>query len=96
MKLSPLLLKLSKFLDALALQQGIRRSLPKIYGYLDTKLPKLLVNSRDTGTVEGLITEAITKTTGIKYVTAADIAGISVLYSPIAAAAAPLVSKLLR
>ena len=96
MKLSPLLLKLSKFLAALALQQGIRRSLPKIYGYLDTKLPKLLVNSRDTGTVEGLITEAITKTTGIKYVTAADIAGISVLYSPIAAAAAPLVSKLLR
>jgi len=83
--MKPFLIRLSKALLRLALDEGLRRSLPEIYKRLDSEVPTLLFNNAPSTSVQGSIASAIADATGQRASTA-QIQAVIGLYDPVKAA----------
>ena len=87
-----LLIKLSKVLLKLALDEGLKRGLPLIYKRLDAQMPLLIANNASPQQVQGAIASAISSVTNHR-VTQSQLQAIIGLYDPIAAARNMLASR---
>lgn len=76
------LVSLSKAILKLAIDEALRRGLPKIYEKLDAKLPNMLFNSASPDVVEKEIEFAIRNVIG-KPVTRGMIDVVTSLYDPV-------------
>lgn len=87
-----LLLRLSKLLLKLAMDEALRRGLPAIYQRLDAELPLLLSNQAPPSRVKGLVASAVSDAVGHR-AGMAEIETVITLYDPIRAAAAMLTHR---
>lgn len=85
--MKPLLLRLSRVLLHLALDESLKRALPMIYKRLDREIPLLLSNQAPPAAVKGLIASAVTDAVGHR-ASPPEIETVISLYDPIRAAAA--------
>lgn len=90
--MKPLLLRLSRFLLQLALDESLKRALPAIYKRLDLELPLMLSNQAPPSRVKGLIASAVADAVGHR-ATLPEIETVISLYDPIRAAAAQLTRR---
>jgi len=79
------LIRLSKVLLRLALDEGLRRSLPEVYKRLDSEVPVLLLNKAPVSSIQGSIASAISDATGHR-ASATQIEAVIGLYDPVKAA----------
>lgn len=80
-----LLIKASKFLLKLALDQAVYKGLPLIYSRLDAEMPSMLMNYGPK-TIKGQMQSIAMDAVG-KRISPIEVEAIAGLYSPIAAAA---------
>ena len=83
--MKPLLIRIAKALLKLALDETLRRGLPKIYAELDAEVPKALANGAPPKMIENQIVHAIAKASGGK-VSPGAVELVTMLYDPIQAA----------
>lgn len=80
-----LLIKLSKILLKLAMDEALRRALPKVYAQLDAELPQVLSMNPAPMVVESVVAQAIAHATDQR-ATVNQIEAVVGLYDPIRAA----------
>jgi hypothetical protein len=80
-----LLIKISKLLLKLAMDEALRRVLPKVYAQLDAELPQVLEMKPAPIVVESVVAQSIAQATGNR-ASAAQIEAVIGLYDPIKAA----------
>jgi hypothetical protein len=80
-----LLIKLSKLLLKLAMDEALRRVLPKVYAQLDSDLPQVLEMKPAPIVVESVVAQSIAQATGNR-ATATQIEAVIGLYDPMRAA----------
>jgi hypothetical protein len=80
-----LLIKISKLLLKLAMDEALRRVLPKVYAQLDAELPQVLEMKPAPIVVESVVAQSIAHSTGNR-ATATQIEAVIGLYDPIKAA----------
>jgi len=90
--MKPLLLRLSRLLLQLALDQAFKRALPGIFQRLDLELPLLLSNQAPPSRVKGLVASAVSDAVGHR-ATLPEIEAVIAMYDPIRAAAAQLTRR---
>lgn len=83
--MKPFLIRIAKVLLKLALDETLRRGLPKIYAELDAEMPKALANGAPPKMIENQIVHAIAKASGGK-VSPGAVELVTMLYDPIKAA----------
>jgi len=83
--MKPLLIRLAKALLKLALDEGLRRALPKVYKQLDAEVPLLLYNNASPIKVQGAVSSAISAATGHR-ASPTQVEAILGLYDPVKAA----------
>ena len=80
-----LLIKISKLLLKLAMDEALRRVLPKVYAQLDAELPQVLEMKPAPIVVESVVAQSIAQATGNR-ASATQIEAVIGLYDPIKAA----------
>jgi hypothetical protein len=80
-----LLIKAAKWLLKLAMDEALRRALPKVYTQLDAELPQVLSMQPAPVVVESVVAQSIAHATGNR-ATATQIEAVIGLYDPIKAA----------
>lgn len=83
--MKPFLIRLSKALLRLALDEGLKRVLPRVYKQLDAEVPLLMYNNATPAQVQGAIASAISNATG-RRASASQIEAVIGLYDPVKAA----------
>lgn len=83
--MKPFLIRLSKALLKLALDEGLRRSLPLVYKQLDAEVPLLLNNSAPATRIKSAVATSIFAATGSR-ATSTQIEAVLGLYDPLQAA----------
>lgn len=79
------LVRLAKSLLKLALDEGLRQVLPRVYKQLDAEVPLLLYNNVAPDKVKGAVASAISNATGQR-ASATQIQAVLGLYDPVKAA----------
>jgi hypothetical protein len=79
------LIKLSKVLLRLAMDEALRRALPKVYAQLDADLPQVLSMKPAPLVVESVVAQSIAQATGSR-ATVDQIQAVIGLYDPMKAA----------
>jgi hypothetical protein len=83
--MKPFLIRLSKVLLRFALDEGLKRALPRVYKQLDAEVPVLMFNNAAPSQVQGAIASAISNATG-RRASASQIEAVIGLYDPVKAA----------
>lgn len=83
--MKPFLIKLAKSLLKLALDEGLRQVLPRVYKQLDAEVPILLYNNVAPDKVKGAVASAISNATGHP-ASATQVQAVLGLYDPVKAA----------
>jgi hypothetical protein len=80
-----LLIKISKLLLKLAMDEALRRVLPKVYAQLDADLPQVLAMKPAPIVVESVVAQSIAQATGNR-ASVSQIEAVIGLYDPMKAA----------
>jgi hypothetical protein len=80
-----LLIKISKLLLKLAMDEALRRVLPKVYAQLDAELPQVLEMKPAPIVVESVVAQSIAQATGNR-ASVSQIEAVIGLYDPMRAA----------
>jgi hypothetical protein len=80
-----LLIKISKLLLKLAMDEALRRVLPKVYAQLDAELPQVLSMNPAPIVVESVVAQSIAQATGNR-ASVSQIEAVIGLYDPMRAA----------
>lgn len=79
------LIRLAKTLLKLALDEALRRALPKVYEQIDAEMPLLLYNNASQTKVQGAVASAISNATGHR-ASPTQVEAVLGLYDPVKAA----------
>lgn len=83
--MKPFLIRLAKALLKLALDEGLRSVLPRVYRQLDAEVPLLLYNNAAPDKVKGAVASAISNATGHR-ASSNQVEAVLGLYDPVKAA----------
>lgn len=83
--MKPFFIRLAKALLKLALDEGLRRALPRVYKQLDSEVPLLLSNNAPASKIKSAVASSIYAATGAR-ASSTQIDAVLGLYDPVQAA----------